>query len=239
MTSSNTTENYPVLPLTSLETSILSELEGLSETLVWYTPSQIDKGEHSRMEQDKGIRAWSVSPATGQFLYDLVQKKNAKCIIELGTSVGYSTLWLGLSMKKFAGEKENAGGEITPRLFTIEKNEQKTEIATKYFQKSGIDSIVKLYEGQILEKIPEIISAIEMEKSYNKKADIIFFDADRSKYSAYLDALSPAIGNDTILVIDNAIDMKDRLEPFRKHLEGAGWKIELVDVGDGLWLCQK
>ena len=239
MTSSKSSLNTPNTGLTDLDIGLLSELERLSETLVWYTPSQIDKGEHSRMEQDKGIRAWSVSPATGQFLYDLVQKKNAKCVIELGTSVGYSTLWLGLSMKKNTGKKENTGDEITPRLFTIEKNEQKTEIAKRYFLKSGIDSIVKLYDGQILEKIPEIISALEMEKTGDKKADVIFFDADRSKYSAYLDALSPTIGNDTILVIDNAIDMKDRLEPFRKHLEEAGWKIELVNVGDGLWLCQK
>lgn len=225
--------------LTAQESAVILELESLSKTLVWYTPSQIERGDNLRSEEDKGIRPWSIPHSTGEFLYNLVQEKNAKIIVELGTSIGYSTLWLGLALRKIES-KQNGGVEI----FTVEKNPEKIEIAKKYFAKSEIKSLVKLYEEEIDSALPKIISAMQAiqsgaENVLQKHADIIFFDADRSNYAKYLETLSPIIGPSTLLIVDNAIDMRKRLEPFKKHLDSNGWKTELVTVGDGLWLCQK
>ncbi|MEI8062298.1 MAG: class I SAM-dependent methyltransferase [bacterium] len=208
------------------EKVILEELENLAKTLVWYSPSQIEIGQHLSDDGSYGDRPWSVSKETGKFLYDFIIKNKLSTVVELGTSIGYSGTWIGLALKKL-----NTSGS---KLYTVDKKEMKTEIAQKFFIKAGIKDYIESYNDDISTALPKIISSFQ-----SGGADLIFFDANRSKYTEYLETLSPIISHQTILLVDNAIDMRERLESFHQTLLKGGWKIETLTIGDGLWLCKK
>lgn len=205
----------------SKQLSLLTELETLSKTLVWYSPSQIEIGQHLNDPGTYGDRPWSISPETGKFLYDFILKNKIKSIVELGTGIGYSGIWMGLALREMDG-----------KLFTIEKRGEKVKIAKTYFEKANVQEIITIYNEEIITAIPKIIQDAST-------VDLLFFDANRSKFSEYLEALFPIINQKTYLIVDNTIDMKERLETFKQVLENSSWKIEEHMIGDGLWICQK
>lgn len=199
---------------------ILEELEKLSKTLVWYSPSQIEIGQHlSDPEGIYGDRPWPVSPETGEFLYNFIIQNKIKNVIELGTGIGYSGVWMGLALKQVGG-----------KLFTIEKRDYKSKIAKVYFEKANIN--YKIFEEEIETALPKLAKEVE-------RLDLLFFDANRAKFIEYLETLLPIISTKTFLIVDNTTDMKERLQNFKEYLINNGWKIEVLATGDGLWICRK
>ncbi len=199
---------------------ILEELEKLSKTLVWYSASQIEIGQHlTDKDGVYGDRPWPVSPETGEFLHDFILKNNIKNVIELGTGIGYSGVWMGLALKKTQG-----------KLRTIEKRKYKSDIAKDYFKKANIN--VEVFEEEIETAIPKIADEV-------KQVDLLFFDANRANFIQYLEALYSAISDKTFLIVDNTTDMKERLETFKVYLVKNGWEVEELTTGDGLWICTK
>lgn len=199
---------------------ILEELEKLSKTLVWYSPSQIEIGQHlSDPEGIYGDRPWPISPETGEFLYNFIIQNKIKNVIELGTGIGYSGVWMGLALKQVGG-----------KLFTIEKRDYKSKIAKVYFEKANIN--YKIFEEEIETALPKLAKEVE-------RLDLLFFDANRAKFIEYLETLLPIISTKTFLIVDNTTDMKERLQNFKEYLINNGWKIEVLATGDGLWICRK
>lgn len=199
---------------------ILEELEKLSKTLVWYSPSQIEIGQHlSDPEGIYGDRPWPISPETGEFLYNFIIQNKIKNVIERGTGIGYSGVWMGLALKQVGG-----------KLFTIEKRDYKSKIAKVYFEKANIN--YKIFEEEIETALPKLAKEVE-------RLDLLFFDANRAKFIEYLETLLPIISTKTFLIVDNTTDMKERLQNFKEYLINNGWKIEVLATGDGLWICRK
>lgn len=199
---------------------ILEELEKLSKTLVWYSPSQIEIGQHlSDPEGIYGDRPWPISPETGEFLYNFIIQNKIKNVIELGTGIGYSGVWMGLALKQVGG-----------KLFTIEKRDYKSKIAKVYFEKANIN--YKIFEEEIETALPKLAKEVE-------RLDLLFFDANRAKFIEYLETLLPIISTKTFLIVDNTTDMKERLQNFKEYLINNGWKIEVLATGDSLWICRK
>lgn len=206
--------------ITRAQKTLLDEILTTSKSLVWYSPSQIEAGQHlSDKDGVYGDRPWPISPETGEFLYNFILVNNIKSVVELGTGIGYSGVWMGLALKKTGG-----------KLFTIEKRDYKFKIAKDYFKEADIE--VKVFEEEIETALPKIINEV-------KTIDLLFFDANRSKFVQYLETLIPAISSKTFLIVDNTIDMKERLENFKEYLINNNWKIEELTKGDGLWICGK
>src|SRR5574344_2686810 len=88
---------------------------------------------------------WNISRPTAEFLYNLIVDSKDKSVIEVGTSNGYSGIWIGKALKK-------TGGHLT----TIEFYDKRQSIARKNFKICGIDDIVTFKLGSacdILETI--------------------------------------------------------------------------------------
>ena len=199
---------------------LLNEMLETSKNLVWYSPSQVEIGQHlTDKDGVYGDRPWPVSPETGEFLYNFILEKNIKSVVELGTGIGYSGVWMGLALKKIGG-----------KIFTIEKPAYKCKLAKDYFKRAEIN--IKIFEEEIETALPKIVGEI-------KNVDLLFFDANRSKFIQYLEMLSSVITKKTYLIVDNTTDMKERLETFKQHLFNSGWKIKELETGDGLWICTK
>ncbi len=121
--------------------------------------------ENDREATERSRRMLNITRDTGEFLSVLVRATAARRILEIGTSNGYSTLWLAEAARAI-------GGTVT----TVESSESKIGLASANFTRSGLASIIKL----VHEDAGRILLQTE-----DDPFDLIFLDADRSEYSRW------------------------------------------------------
>ncbi|MES9991046.1 MAG: class I SAM-dependent methyltransferase, partial [Candidatus Thiodiazotropha sp.] len=113
---------------------------------------------------ERSRRMLNITRDTGEFLSVIVQAANARRILEIGTSNGYSTLWLAFATQAIDG-----------RVTTVELSEEKVAMAVKNFNRSGLADFIT----QLAVNATEYIEA-ESDSSF----DLIFLDSERSEYPA-------------------------------------------------------
>ncbi|MHC4582227.1 MAG: O-methyltransferase [Planctomycetota bacterium] len=114
----------------------------------------------------------NVPPQDGRLLRLLAQSMNAKNVVEIGTSTGYSGIWFGMALQKTGG-----------KLVTFEIDAQRAATARANFKRAGMADIITLVEGDAHEKVTDLKDPI----------DILFLDADKEAYVDYLNKLLPLI----------------------------------------------
>ncbi|RLE39010.1 hypothetical protein DRJ17_02345 [Candidatus Woesearchaeota archaeon] len=193
------------------------------EKLVWPIPKGANKykGEYGLLPEDENIKSWQVPPTTAMLLRFLILAKKARTVLELGASVGYSTIWLGLAAKETGGH-----------VYTTEIFKPKAEIARKNFEKAGVSDVITLYEEcilTVLEKWPK-----------NKKIDFVFMDADKQNYHKYLKLMYALLSEGAMVVVDNVGDYPEHMENFieycKKIKDAATY---MLDIDHGLFLLIK
>ena len=125
-----------------------------------------------------------VDRAAGRFLSVLVHCMQANRILELGTAYGYSTLWMALALPP-------AG-----RIWTIDPDIERTEIAVSYFRRAGVEERIEIINQPAL----EVLGTFPQ-----RNLDIVFIDAIKTEYEAYLDAVVPLLKRSGIVVVDNLL----------------------------------
>jgi predicted O-methyltransferase YrrM len=157
---------------------------------------------------------------TGEFLTVLVRATLARRVLEIGTSDGYSTLWL-------ASAARDIGGSVT----TVEKSQYKIDLATTNFARSGLASyILQIHEdaGHVLER------------SGDGAFDFIFLDSERPEYAGWWPNLRRVLRPGGLLVVDNATSHLAELAPFVALVKSDSEFItSLVPVGNGEFLAVK
>ncbi len=171
-----------------------------------------------KLEQTRE-KYWNIPPETGQFLNILIKTRGFKKVLEIGTSNGYSAIWLGEALN-------NTGGH----LWTIESNKKnRFPLATQNISKSGLKNIT-----QILGHAPEAIPKTP------RFFDLAFFDATKCEHQDYFNALKTRIKKGGTIITDNAISHADELEGYLKLVQkDKNWHTELLSIGTGLMLSLK
>jgi len=118
----------------------------------------------------------------GRLLRIMTQNMGAKNVIEIGTSTGYSSIWIGLALKE-------TGGKMT----TYEIDAERAATARANFKRAGMDSIITLIEGDAHEEVKKLKDPIDM----------IFLDADKEGYVDYLKKLLPLLRKGGLVVAHN------------------------------------
>jgi caffeoyl-CoA O-methyltransferase len=118
----------------------------------------------------------------GRLLRIFAESTNAKNVVEIGTSNGYSALWICLGLRTSGG-----------RLTTFEINPQTASLARANFKKAGVDHMVTLIEGDAHQTISRLREPI----------DILFLDADKDGYLDYLNKLLPLVRPGGLILSDN------------------------------------
>lgn len=156
----------------------------------------------------------SVPPEDGKALRLLTQAIGAKNVVEIGTSTGYSGLWLCLALQR-------TGGHLT----TFEINHQRAMQASQHFKAAKVDSLVTIVEGDAHEQVSKI----------NGQVDLAFIDADKEGYVDYLNKLLPKLRPGGMILAHNlemvpdyvkAVTTNSSLETIF-YREGAGLVVTL------------
>ncbi len=163
-------------------------------------------------------RLRQITPETGRFLSLLAANAPAGEILEIGTSAGYSTLWLALACQP-AGRK----------LTTFEVLPEKVKLARETFRLTGVEATVKLVEGDARKRLAE----------YEKIA-FCFLDAEKEIYAECYELVVPRLVPGGWLVADNAIDFKETLQPMLDRAL-ADERVDglVVPIGKGELVCRK
>ncbi|MFQ5475950.1 MAG: O-methyltransferase [Nitrosopumilus sp.] len=151
-------------------------------------------------------RMLAITKDTGIFYNILLKTYKPRKILEVGTSVGYSTLWFANAISKKS------------KIITIEKNPDKIERAKKNFQKAGISDMVEIKQGLARDILIQLRKSISRPQTY---FDFIFIDADKEQYSSYFDICLPMLKKDGILAADNIlfpIRFKKYIRKYLNHI---------------------
>jgi len=130
----------------------------------------------------KTQRYRNVPVQDGRFLQIMTRAMNAKNVVEIGTSTGYSAIWFGMALQKTGG-----------RLTTFEIDPQRAATARANFKRAGMDDIITLVEGDAHKKVKQLKEPI----------DILFLDADKQGYVDYLNKLLPLVRPGGLIIAHN------------------------------------
>jgi caffeoyl-CoA O-methyltransferase len=124
-----------------------------------------------------------VGPAVARVLQQLALMINAQTVFELGSAIGYSTIWWAQAV----GEKG--------RVIYTDGDSKNAERARRYFDRSGVSNRITLHTGDALEFLSE----------QKREFDIIFNDVDKEDYPRVLRLVSPRLRKGGLFITDNVL----------------------------------
>ncbi len=184
--------------------------DGTSASLE-HEPRAQDDAERTILEVlddlDRNHRAGmlNVSVKDGRLLRVLTESIGAKHVVEIGTSNGYSGIWLCLALR-------NTGGRLT----TYEIDAERAAAARTNFKRAGVEKLVTLIEGDAHEQVKKLTDPI----------DVLFLDADKPGYIDYLQKLLPLVRPGGLVVAHNMINPP----PDPKYIEAITTNPDLETV---------
>ncbi|WP_205865043.1 class I SAM-dependent methyltransferase [Planctomonas sp. JC2975] len=172
---------------------------------------------HDAAEADRLDRLRNVEPDTARLLAVLVRATHSTRILELGTSNGYSTLWL-------ADAARATGGVVT----SVELDAARSSEAAVNIQRAGLAEWVDLLVDD---------AGIVLMESKDASQDFIFLDAERRHYVGYWANLRRVLEPGGLLVVDNVLSHADQVEDFRLLVAAdPGFSEALAPTGAGALL---
>ena len=169
---------------------------------------------------DRPRRMLNITRDTGQFLSVLVRATNARRVLEIGTSNGYSTLWLA-----------HAAAAIGGRVTTVELSDFKFGLAAQNFARSGLADVIT----QIHADAGPLLAATD-----DSSVDLIFLDSERLEYPGWWPELRRILRRGGLLVVDNATSHPEQMAPFVALVAAdSGFTACLVPVGNGEFLATR
>lgn len=190
-------------------------------------PKQIEERMHylqslDKKEREEGKpmmeRLRQIPPQTGKFLALLAASAPQGTFLEIGTSGGYSTLWLALACR-----------EVGSKLVTFEVLEEKVKLAKETFKAAGVEDVVELVAGD----------ARKLLKDY-KNISFCFLDAEKEYYLDCYEKLIPNMVHGGLLVADNVISHQEQLQGMiERTLNDDRVDSLIVPIERGELVCRK
>jgi predicted O-methyltransferase YrrM len=176
---------------------VLDELE---------SQSILEKSKKTEIPPDD--RMLAITKETGELLNMILRLKNAKNMLEIGMSTGYSTIWCAESISEQSG-----------KIITIEQNPSKIKRAKKNFQKAGVTDTITIMEGLAM----QILTELSLKQKYEKFFDFVLIDADKENVKEYFDLIFPMVSIGGIIITDNMYypeKFRQEMKKFSDYLKG-------------------
>jgi predicted O-methyltransferase YrrM len=173
--------------------------------------------EHDAAKGDRLERLRNVEPETAKLLALLVRALGAGRLLELGTSNGYSTVWLA-----------DAARSVDGRVLSVDVDGARTAQATKHLARTRLHEYVELRTED---------AAVTLASADDGSYDMIFLDAERPSYPGYWPDLIRVLRPGGLLAVDNVISHANEVEAFRELVsDEPGVAEALVPIGAGVLL---
>jgi predicted O-methyltransferase YrrM len=155
-------------------------------------------------------------------------------VLEVGTAIGYSTLHMAEQLE---------GG----RVVTLERDPTRASQARSFLTRAGVAGRVEVVEGDAIEEIPRLEGPF----------DLLFLDAAKTEYGAYLELAEPSLSERALLVVDNLlmsgeVGLPEDAETFWAQdsltaarafnadlLSSERWVGAVLPVGDGIGVASR
>lgn len=181
------------------------------------------------------VAQWQIAPEQGQFMAMLVQLTGARRLLEVGTFTGYSALSMAQAMPEEG------------QLLCCDIDEQYTSIARRYWEEAGVAARIQLRLAPALETLGALVR-----EGRADSFDLIFIDADKTNYPAYLEHALVLARPGGVILFDNTLWSGRVLEARPESADTRAIQslnrrlkldqrvdISLLPLGDGLTLCRK
>ena len=163
-------------------------------------------------ESERSKRMLNLEPDTAQLIGILIRSGAYKQLLEIGTSNGYSTIWLAWAARE-------TGGRVT----SIEQNPAKLELAEANLKRAGLREFVELHQGDATQIISELTGPF----------DLVFFDAHRESYPVQLALVLPRLTQRALLLADNVHSHPDEIAGYLEAMSARQDEFDHVVVGVG------
>ncbi len=169
--------------------------------------------EQSTLEKSKKFniapedRMLAITKETGELLNMILRLTNAKRVLEIGMSVGYSTLWCAEAIRDVSGQ-----------IVTVEKNPAKIKRAKENFQNAGVDDFIKIKQGFAM----DVLKELNMQKQHGDFFDFVLIDADKENIVEYFDLIFPMVSVGGVIITDNMLypeKYRQDMKLFSDHLK--------------------
>ncbi len=158
---------------------VLDELE---------TQSNLEKSRRDDVPHED--RMLAITKETGELLNMILRLKNAKNMLEVGMSTGYSTIWCAEAISEQSG-----------KIITIEQNPRKIKRAKENFRRAGVTDTIKIKEGLAM----QVLTELSLQQRYKDFFDFILIDADKENVKEYFDLIFPMVSAGGVIVTDNML----------------------------------
>ena len=163
-------------------------------------------------------RLRQIPPETGRFLVLIAASAPEGKFIEIGTSAGYSALWLSLALR-----------ERSVKLHTFEMLPEKVKLARETFRLADIEDQIELISADARQHLTDI-----------QQIAFCFLDAEKDVYQNCYDLAIPNLVPGGLLIADNVISHQKDLQSFvNRAYEDTRVDSVIVPIGKGLLLCRK
>lgn len=171
--------------------------------------------QHDARQADRLRRYRNIEAESAKLLGMLVRTQHSQHILEIGTSTGYSTLWLAEAAKSVSGKVQ-----------TLEINAFRSAQAKKYAEEFGLEAYIDFWVGDAADYLTESV----------EQFDLILLDAERGSYVSYWEylkrLLKPTGGT---LIIDNVISHTAEVKPLLELIkQDENFMSTILPVGAGL-----
>jgi len=151
---------------------------------------QSDLEKSRKVDVPPEDRMLAITKETGELLNMILRLKNAKNMLEVGMSTGYSTIWCAEAIIEQSG-----------KIITIEQNPNKIKRAKENFQKAGVIDTITIKEGLAM----QVLTELSLQQRYKDFFDFVLIDADKENVIEYFDLILPMVSVGGIIVTDNML----------------------------------
>lgn len=163
-------------------------------------------------------RLRQIPPETGKFLALLAAGAPEGMYLEIGTSAGYSTLWISIACEM-----------LGRTLHTFEILPEKARLARETFRVARVENTIELIEGDVRDQLPRF-----------ENISFCFLDAEKDVYGECYEAVVPKLVRGGLLIADNAINHQATLKPvLDRALADVRVDALIVPIGKGELVCRK
>ena len=171
-----------------------------------------------------------IGPLVGRLLYNLAKTSQSRKVLEIGTAIGYSGIWLARAIAPLKGS-----------LTTIDMDPERVKIAKKNISDAGLEHTVKVIAGNALKVLPTL----------KEEFDMVFLDSDKDVYPDAFKMSLPMLRKGGLFVADNALwggdvakggkskDTQSMIKFNRLVSESPGMSTVIVPLRDGVLVSLK